>query len=75
MTKKQSDAAKRHFDVICWACGGTGRIINPDMKAKVRAAGNSTYLKSLEAGQMSMSERGRKGGRPKRPKLSELEAG
>jgi len=55
-------------EVICPYCGGSGSRpgFRPGSRlAAVRKGGNIAYLKSKEPGQMSMSERGKRGGRPR----------
>ena len=59
--------------VLCPLCGGKGRVASPDRIARARKGGNTTYLKSLEPGQMSMRERGRRGGRPRSYRLDEAD--
>ena len=69
MTEAQSTAAKERYrresDVICPMCDGKGRILSQSVKGRAVKAGNASYRKSLEPGQMSMSERGKLGGRPR----------
>lgn len=60
--------------VLCEHCGGGGRVQSKDAKARSRKGGNASYLRSLEPGQMSMRERGRRGGRPRQLTLAEIEA-
>ena len=47
---------------LCDKCGGSGRLRSEDWIAKARRGGNTTYLRSQQPGQMSMSERGKRGG-------------
>ena len=76
MTKAQSQAAqertKRESEVCCPMCDGSGRIMSRTVKARAVKGGNASYVKSLQPGQMSMSERGKRGGRPRLPTLQEL---
>ena len=76
MTEAQSKAAqqryKRESEVCCPMCDGSGRILSRTVKTRALKGGNSSYLKSLQPGQMSMSERGKRGGRPRLPTLQEL---
>ncbi len=50
-------------ETICPHCGG--RMLTEKARADARKGGNASYLKSLEPGQLSMSERGKRGGNPK----------
>ena len=76
MTEIQKRAAKKAYrrqaETICPLCDGKGRILSESIRTRARQAGNASYLKSLEPGQISMSERGKRGGRPKEPTLAEL---
>ena len=73
MTEMQSKAAQQRYrresEVCCPMCDGSGRIVSRTVKARAVKGGNASYLKSLQPGQMSMSERG---GRPRLPTLQEL---
>ena len=68
MTEVQSKAAQRRYqreaEAICPFCDGKGRILSESVKTRARQGGHASYRKSLEPGQQSMQERGRKGGRP-----------
>ena len=68
MTEAQSKAAQRRFrreaEAICPLCDGKGRILSESVKTRARQGGHASYLKSLEPGQQSMSDRGKRGGRP-----------
>lgn len=76
MTKAQSKAAKlayqREAEHLCDACGGTGRIHLKTRTTRARKAGNTTYLRSLQPGVLSMSDRGKMGGRPRRLTLADV---
>ena len=76
MTRVQQEAARERYqresEVCCPLCEGTGRILSQTVKARAKKGGNATFLKSLMPGQMSMSERGKKGGRPKALTLADL---
>lgn len=76
MTQGQSAAAKRRYQqeaaVICSACEGTGLVANQTITARSRKGGMQSYRRSLESGQLSMSERGKRGGRPEEPSLDYL---
>lgn len=78
MTAAQSAAQKKRYQrdaaKPCILCGGSGRIRGRSVTTRARAGGNASYLKSLRSGQMSMSERGRKGGAPKAITLDDLPA-
>ena len=77
MTFPRSLAAKRRFDregqALCPACHGSGRVLSPSVIAKAKRGGNACYLASMGDGQLSMSERGRKGGRPKELTLEDFQ--
>ena len=78
MTEVQKSAAlrryKREAEAICPCCDGTGRILSPSVQDKARRGGNATFMKSLQPGQLTMSARGAKGGRPKEPTIDQLDA-
>lgn len=78
MTKRQQEAARqrhrREREVICPLCDGSGRVLSRAAASRARRGGNASYLKSLQPGQPSMQERGRKGGRPKALTLADLDA-
>lgn len=76
MTKSQSKQAKSRFERestgLCAECHGTGRVLTQSAIAKAKRGGNISFLASLGPGRLSMSERGRLGGRPKDPTLDEM---
>ena len=76
MTEAQSKAAKERYhrdaEVCCPLCDGKGRILSQSTKSRSKKGGNAAYLKSLEPGQLSMSDRGRRGGRPRALTLASL---
>ena len=72
MTERQKQAARLRITNLCPNCGGTGRSIKPSALDQLRKAGNASYLKSLEPGQLSYAERGRRGGRPPALTLEDL---
>ena len=76
MTERQRQAAKERYqreaEVCCPMCDGSGRILSRTVKARAKKGGNAAYLKSMEPGQMSMSDRGRRGGRPRALTLESL---
>ena len=78
MTVAQSKAARARFqrDSLekCQCCGGSGLVVSEAVRAKAKIGGNVSFLKSLQKGELSMSERGKLGGRPKGPTLAELDA-
>ena len=53
----------RPRETLCPTCGGI--MLTEKAEADARKWGNASYLKSLEPGQMSMSQRGSRGGNPK----------
>ena len=77
MSNAQSKAARQRFQrealQFCPTCDGTGIVKSEVFKARARKGGVNSYLKSLQAGHLSMTERGRMGGRPKEPTLADLE--
>ena len=75
MTESQKKAAKRRIEKdtdICPTCRGTGRVSSKTMSTRGRKGGNAAYLKSLHNGELSMSARGKLGGRPRELTLAEL---
>ena len=76
MSESQSIAARRRFHrdavEVCAECGGSGLAVTEAERSKAKAGGNHSFVKSLQPGEMSMSERGRLGGRPKEPNLEDL---
>ena len=77
MTNFQGKQAKTRFERestgLCAVCQGTGRVLTQSARARARRGGNTSYLTSLASGRLSMSDRGRLGGRPKEPMLEELQ--
>ena len=69
-------AAKKRYQrkakTICPMCEGKGRILSESARTLARRGGNASYLKSLEPGQMSISERGKLGGQPKALTIAEI---
>ena len=65
MTAAQSKAAqyryRRESPETCPMCDGTGRIISNPIISRARKGGNAGYCQSLLPGQMSMSQRGKRG--------------
>ena len=57
---------------MCPACGGTGRVHTESIRDRARKGGNAAYLQSLLPNHISMSQRGKLGGRPKNPNLSQI---
>ena len=78
MTAAQKIAAQHRYqregEAICPCCEGTGRILSPSIRQKARKGGHSSFLKSLQPGEMTMSARGARGGRPKEVTIDELSA-
>ncbi len=58
---------------LCQHCDGTGRTSPQTFPEQQVKAGNASYIASLKKGAMSMSERGKRGGRPRRTLKSEVE--
>ena len=78
MTESQSNQPKIRFEreniELCAVCRGTGRTLSNSALAKARRGGNASFLSSLSPGQLSMSERGRQGGRPRELTLEGLKS-
>ena len=78
MTEAQRKAARaryqRHSLEICQCCGGSGLVVSEAVRARAKIGGNQSFVKSLRRGELSMSERGKLGGRPKGPTLVDLDA-
>ena len=76
MTLSKSRSAKRRYHrdslALCPSCHGSGRVLSSSTRARATRGGNSSYLASLGRGRLSMSDRGRLGGRPKEPTLEDL---
>ena len=79
MTKAQSEAAKYRYQresvALCPHCRGKGLVIAPTATERARKGGNRAYINSLQPGALSMSARGKKGGRPRALTLQDLDAG
>ena len=79
MTEAQSRAAKgryrRESRARCPRCMGSGVIGTLYAKDRSRKGGNARYQKSLQKGEMSMSEMGKLGGRPRALTLADRDAG
>ena len=78
MTEVQSKAAQRRYqreaEAICPLCDGKGRILSESVKTRARQGGHASYRKSLEPGNPTMSERGKRGGAPRMPTLETVDA-
>ena len=59
----------REAGALCAHCHGTGRVMTDTSTARSRKGGTASYLGSLQPGGLSMSERGRLGGRPREATL------
>ncbi len=77
MTRRQSEAARRRHQreakVLCPVCTGSGLILGRTIATRARKGGNTSYLKSLQVGQLSMSERGKRGGAPRMPTIEDIQ--
>ena len=62
----------RESKELCRICHGTGLVLVESVTARAKRGGNSSYLVSLISGQLSMSERGSRGGRPREFTLADL---
>ena len=78
MTLPRNSAAKRHFKHdkidLCPTCRGSGLATSPSVVARARKGGTASFLASLGNGRLSMSDRGKRGGRPKEHTLDDLAA-
>ena len=76
MTKTQSKRAKMRFERenegLCHLCHGTGRVLSNAALARAKKGGNASYLASLGSGSLSMSDRGKLGGRPNELTLDQI---
>ena len=76
MTRAQSEASRKRYQrealEICPACDGTGIAVGLSARLKARKGGINSFLRSLQAGQLSMAERGTRGGRPKEPTIADV---
>ena len=76
MSQSRSEAAHRRSErdghEICPHCDGSGLVVNANIIARARKGGLKSLLRSFQPGELSMSERGRRGGRPKEPTIDEL---
>ena len=79
MPRNRSESAKRAYQrrsvAICPTCDGKGTILSESAKTRAKQGGNARYLKSLQPGEMSMSEMGQLGGAPRALTFTDLEAG
>lgn len=58
--------------MVCPTCQGAGTILGKTVRDRARKGGFASYRRSLEPGQLSMSQRGEKGGAPRLPTLADL---
>ena len=58
---------------LCQHCDGTGRTVPQSVSDGNRKSGNASYIASMRKGGLSMCERGKRGGRPRRTLKSEVE--
>ena len=70
--KRSNDAVGPELETLCSTCHGTGRIPSSSANSRAKRGGHASYLRSLVPGELSMSARGRRGGRPKERTLAEL---
>ena len=79
MSEAQRMAAKwrsdRESQTRCPACNGSGRVVSGSVSARARMGGTASYLRSLKAGQLSMADRGKRGGRPRERTLADVKTG
>lgn len=73
----QREAGRRswakHGTKACPLCGGSGIITSNTWLERARKGGIKSFLLSLQDGQLSMSERGKYGGRPKALTIEDIE--
>ena len=76
MSTQHSAAGRRNFQehgtVTCPTCSGSGQVVSQDWRGRSRKGGNVSYRRSLEPGAISMTQRGRQGGRPRALRLEDL---
>lgn len=60
---------------LCPTCGGTGITTNSAASDRSKKAGNTTYLRSLQEGQLTMAERGKRGGAPRMWTIEDIRKG
>lgn len=60
---------------VCPMCGGSGIVASSSWRERARKGGIKSYLISLEAGRLSMKERGQRGGRPRAVTIQDLKKG
>jgi hypothetical protein len=63
----------KHGAEVCPLCRGTGLITSNAWEEKARKGGIRSFLVSLQHGQLSMSQRGACGGRPRTLKIEDME--
>ena len=76
MSAQQRAAARkrslRESQEPCPTCGGSGLVGTGSVVARAKKGGNASFLVSLLPHTLSMADRGRLGGRPKQPSLSDM---
>lgn len=76
MSAQQQAAARKRYwresQQPCTACGGSGLVRTDCVVARAKKGGNANVLVSLLPHALSMSDRGRLGGRPKELVLTEV---
>ena len=70
--KQSQEQVGPELETLCSTCQGTGRIPSSSVNSRAKHGGNASYLRSLGPGALSMSARGRRGGRPKEKTLAQL---
>ncbi len=75
MTRQEQGRAmfQRDGKEPCPTCGGAGSVGTKSWETRSRKGGVNAAKRSMEPGQLSMTERGRLGGRPKLPTLEDVE--
>ena len=76
MSEQQRSAARRRFlrenTALCPSCRGSGLVAGQTIAARAKKGGVRNFVASLEKGSLSMSERGKRGGRPSDPTIKDL---
>ena len=66
---------RRDYREICPTCKGAGTTTTKDAISRSTKGGNASHRKSLEEGQLSMTERGRMGGAPTKFTIWDIQNG
>lgn len=69
MRERAREAFRHEGLEMCARCGGSGRTVSADRRARSRKGGNASFLRSRRQGAMDMTARGSLGGRPRLPRF------